>query len=216
MNAYTDLITSEHAQRPKFVAMVEAVTGCFVGAHQAAQALRECFDIDTAVGVQLDAVGLWVGLSRRIRSPLAVYFSLDTPGLGLDEGSWKGPFDPDEGLVSLDDDTYRLFLKARVAANHWDGTIEGWKSVMDFAFAGSGFTVFMQDHQDMSMSIYVAGTLPPAILKELLTGDYLPLRPSGVRINGYFISSAPAPLFGFDIQNAYIAGFDTGAWGVPL
>lgn len=216
MNAYTDLITSEHRQRPKFSAMVEAVTGCFVAGQQAAQALRECFDIDSAVGVQLDAIGLWVGLSRLVRSPLAVYFSFDTPGLGFDEGSWKGPFDPDEGLVSLDDETYRLFLKARVAANHWDGTIEGWKSVMDFAFSGSGFTVFMQDHQDMSISIYVAGTPPPAIFKELLTGDYLPLRPAGVRINGYFVSSAPAPLFGFDIQNAYIAGFDTGAWGVPL
>ncbi|MGC7970039.1 DUF2612 domain-containing protein, partial [Salmonella enterica] len=67
------------------------------------------FDLDQAIGVQLDAVGEWVGISRNITVPLAgVYFSFDIAGLGFDQGVWKGPFDPDTGLTTLDDDTYRL------------------------------------------------------------------------------------------------------------
>jgi len=69
MSAYTDLIVSQHRQ-PNFVATVEAVTGSLAGLLDLLEEMRRAFDLDTAVGVQLDQVGEWIGRSRRIKTPL--------------------------------------------------------------------------------------------------------------------------------------------------
>jgi len=38
-----------------------------------------------------------------------------------------------------------------------------------------------------------------------------------VRVNYTIVTSVDtAPLFGFDVNNQYIAGFDIGAWGTTL
>jgi hypothetical protein len=214
---YTELITSQHRDKPKFRDLVGAVSGCFSDISALHLDLVGKFDIDTAVGDQLDIIGKWVGLSRKIRAALLVYFSFDTAGLGFDEGNIQGPFDPSTGLVSLDDETYRVMLKARIGANHWDGTMPALSAVYSRAFAGTGATVFAVDNQDMSMDFYIVGSEPSALMAELLKGGYFPLKPAGVRINGYTKPSvAGAPLFGFDIQNEKISGFDTGAIGIPL
>lgn len=214
---YTELITSQHRDKPKFRTLVGAVSECFSTVAALHLELVGKFDIDTAVGDQLDIIGQWVGLSRKIRAALLVYFSFDTAGLGFDEGNIKGPFDTSTGLVSLDDDTYRVMLKAKIGANHWDGTMPALTAVYSTAFAGTGSSVFAVDNQDMSMDFYIAGKDPSALMSELLKGGYFPLKPVGVRINGYTKSSVSgAPIFGFDIQNEKISGFDTGAIGVPL
>src|SRR6516164_6772126 len=100
---YTSLITSEHSSKPRFSAMVAAVAQCFADQINVMQSIPAAFDLDQAIGVQLDAVGLWAGITRQVATPLSVYFSLDTTGLGFDQGNWQGPFDPSSGLVSLDD-----------------------------------------------------------------------------------------------------------------
>jgi hypothetical protein len=214
---YTELITSQHRGKPKFRALVGAVSGCFSEISALHIDLVGKFDIDTAVGDQLDIIGQWVGLSRKIRAALLVYFSFDTAGLGFDEGNIQGPFDTSTGLVSLDDDTYRVMLKAKIGANHWDGTMPALSAVYSTAFAGTGSSVFAVDNQDMSMDFYIAGKDPSALMAELLKGGYFPMKPAGVRINGYTKPSvAGSPLFGFDIQNEKISGFDTGSIGIPL
>lgn len=214
---YTSLITSEHKDKPKFSAMVQAVTGAVDSVTDALLGMPQDFDIDTAVGAQLDIVGLWVGISRKIATPLLVFFSFDTDGLGFDEGNIKGPYDPDTGLVSLDDDTYRVILKARIGANNWDGTLPSLIDIYALVFAGTGSVVFVVDNQDMSIDFYVAGIAPSALMTALLKDGYFPLKPSGVKINSYTKSSvAGAPMFGFDIENDYISGFDVGAVGIPL
>lgn len=132
---YTGLITSEHNQRPKFMAAVKALTKPMVALQNLLGGMPDAFDLDQAVGVQLDAVGLWVGIGRRVATPLTgVYFSLDTTGVGFDQGNWKGPFDPDTGLTLLDDDTYRLVLRAKIGANHWDGTLESSAAILNSIF----------------------------------------------------------------------------------
>lgn len=214
---YTKLITSEHAGQPKFTAMVAAVSATFGGAFDMLESLPAAFDLDVALGAQLDAVGLWVGLSRYVNTPLNVYFSLDTTGLGFDQGSWKGPYDPTQGLVALDDATYRTMIRAKIGANHWDGTLPSFVSIWQQVFAGTGATLFAVDNQDMTMDVYLVGTTPPAVMLGLLKNGYMPIKPAGVHINGYTKASVDnTPLFGFDVQNQYVAGFDTGSWGVSI
>lgn len=213
---YLALVTSWHSGKPKFAATLRAFLDEMAAVQDLLVQIREAFDLDTAIGVQLDAVGEWVGLSRYLPAPLTgVYFSLDTAGLGFDEGVWRGPFDPVEGLVRLDDTTYRLFLRFKIAANRWDGTMEGAADVLADVFAGSaapGALVFIEDHQDMTATIGVSGGIIPQIYRELLIGGYLPLKPCGVRVN-YVLGTVDAPLFGFDMSTAVVAGFDTGGWG---
>ncbi|QLL11692.1 DUF2612 domain-containing protein [Pseudomonas chlororaphis] len=210
---YTGKITSEHSDKPKYMAMVEAVSQCFLDTNSTASSLSSVFDLDDAVGVQLDDIGLWVGISRNVRTPLTgVYFSLDVSGLGFDQGVWQGPFDPDSGVTRLDDDTYRLLIRARIGANRWDGTMEQSKEILDLVFSDGTFA-FIQDNQDMTMTIGVAGVSPSALELALLTGGYIPIKPQSVGVDYYIISTEEGPLFGFDAENQYIAGFDQGSWG---
>ncbi|WP_334046126.1 DUF2612 domain-containing protein [Burkholderia cepacia] len=214
---YTALITSEHSDKPRFMATVESLVQPLVDQMGVLQSMPGRFDLDNAVGVQLDDVGLWVGVSRKIRTPLTgVYFSFDIAGLGFDQGTWKGPFDPDSGLTVLDDDTYRLVIRAKIGANHWDGTLEQSAAILNSIFDADTH-VFIEDHQDMSMTIGIAGKVPPATFLALLSGGYIPLKPEGVRVNYTVVTTVDgSPLFGFDMSNQLVAGFDVGAWSRPV
>lgn len=211
---YTSLIISEHSSKPKFAAMFAAVAQCFVDQINVMQSIPSAFDLDQAVGVQLDAVGLWAGIKRTVKTPLNVYFSLDTVNLGFDQGNWQGPFDPSTGLTSLDDGTFRTLIRAKIAANSWDGTIPGAASAYANLFAGSGSNIFIQDNQDMTMTVGVSGAIPSALLRALFSGGYLPLKPEGVHANYVVPSVNNTSLFGFDVSNQYIKGFDSGSWAV--
>ncbi|EFF9416164.1 DUF2612 domain-containing protein, partial [Escherichia coli] len=106
MSKYTELITNYHATKPKFLAHVDLMTRPLIDVAAATRGLITAFDIDSAVGVQLDILGLWIGRSRVVSQPISgVYFSWDTDGLGYDQGVWQGPYDPDSGYMYLSDET---------------------------------------------------------------------------------------------------------------
>ncbi|WP_186163593.1 DUF2612 domain-containing protein [Burkholderia gladioli] len=213
---YLGLITSEHRAEPRFMAMAEMLAAPLVDLMNVLGGAPALFDLDSAVGEQLDTVGEWIGLSRNVSTPLSgIYFSFDVPGLGFDQGAWKGPFDPETGLVALDDATYLMTLRAKIAANHWDGTPEGAADILD-ALAPAGTHVFLEDHCDMSITIGIAGIQPSALYYALLKQGLLSLKPEGVLVNYRITSGQGAPLFGFDIDNQYVGGFDQGAWGVEF
>lgn len=207
---YLDYITSEYRNQPNFVSVVSAVVQPLADENQVVQEFPLDYDLDVAVGAQLDTVGLWIGQSRYLSEPLTnVYFSFDIAGLGFDQGTWLGPFDPTSGLVALPDDEYRVLLRAKIANNQWDGTVPSAYKFMAPVFPGDTF--FIIDNQDMSMYIGVAGPVPlNAVTFALLTGGYLNIKPAGVRIAGYITSTTP--LFGFDVEDPTIAGFDVGSW----
>ena len=211
---YTGLITSEFNQQPNYIATVMALVQPAVDIQNLVLSLPGLYDLDVAVGTQLDAVGEWVGISRDIGTPLTgVYFAFDTAGLGWDQGAWYSPFDPTQGYAVLDDTHYRVLLRAKIAANNWDGSIAGAYTALSALFgAASGTYVFIQDNQDMSMNYSLAGNIPDAITLALFTGNYLSLRPCGVRINNFYTPSQPGPLFGFDIENSLVSGWDVGGW----
>ncbi|MFM0044135.1 DUF2612 domain-containing protein [Paraburkholderia sediminicola] len=214
ITTYTNLITSEHNQRPRFMAMVSLLAQWAVDRQNMLASIPGLYDIDDAVGSQLDAIGLWVGASRNLDLPLTdVYFSFDTAGLGFDQGTWLGPFDPTSGLVALPDAQYRILLYATIAANSWDGTVPGAYTAWNTIFAPLGYSILIQDNQDMTMTVALLGPTPDAITYALFTGGYLSLRPAGVGITGYYLPTLPGvPLFGFDAENPSISGFDVGCW----
>lgn len=215
-NPYTSLITSEYNQQPNYMTTLQMTLQPIADNIAVMQSMPTLYDLDTAVGVQLDAVGAWVGVSRDISVPLTgVYFSLDTAGLGLDEGTWFSQFDPDSGLVVLPDEDYRTLIRARIARNQWDGSIPGAYAVWDALFAGQDIGILIQDLENMHMIMALTGSIPSAVTLALFRGGYLAMKPEAVHVDAYLTPSVPdTPYFGFDVENSAISGFDAGAWGL--
>lgn len=180
---YTDLLPNRNVNKPKFKAWISALTTEVGLIADTILGIPVKFDVDTAIGVQLDADGLWVGASRRVEVPLAIFFSLDTPGLGFDEGVWKGPFDPDSGVQTLDDKTFRAVIKSRIAANNWDGTTSMYQTLAVDALAGTGTVLIATDNQDMTMTVHVSGTPLTPIMQAVLEAGQLVTKPGGVSIS---------------------------------
>lgn len=215
---YIALITTEHANKPKFVATVDASVSLFSRMQSVLKGLPEAFDIDVATATQLDAVGAWIGRSRRLNAPIeGVYFTWDDlVEDGWDDGIWKGEFDPDAGIVELPDDSYRTLLKAKIAANSWDGSIPdaylAWKTAFD-----ESSILAIQDNQDMSIVVAIAGTPLGSVDKALLVGGYIPLKSEGVRIAYYAIVPEAGTLMTWDVdETEALAGWDIGQWAEEL
>ncbi len=213
---YTKLITSEHADKPNFMAMVLGIIQPCVDSINLLQDMPSLYDVDVAEGDALDIDGMWVGVSRQLKVQITnVYFSFDIVGLGFDQGVWEGPANPSSGLTSLPDDFYRVLIKSRILNNHWDGSIVGAYSLMNSVFSVFGYKLFIQDNSDMTMLLGLIGSGPPSpLLQALLTGKYLDVKPAGVGIAGYVTQSQPGPIFAFDISNSYFQGFDTSGWAL--
>lgn len=226
MSKYTDLITNYHRGKPLFVDHVDLSTRPLTDTSTALQNLLSAFDIDSAVGVQLDVLGEWIGRTRIVSQPIAgVYFSFDTDGLGWDQGVWQGPYDPDAGFTSLSDDTYRIVLKAKIAINSWDGQNDSLPAILETALDGSGLKMQIVDNQDMTISVWVFPEEDISLVsKELLAAikqGYLTVKAAGVWAGDIQTPSIQTPsvgnkFFGFDMDNEYIAGFDDGAWEKTL
>ena len=209
---YQGLITSEHQNQPNFMAMIALVTGIGVQIQTTIASMVPLFDIDSAVGNQLDIIGQLVGISRNVNIPIAsVYFSWDgTNGyIGWDGGNWQ-PFNAPSTVTTLPDDSYRTLIRAKIAANNWDGTTEGAYTIWTQVFPD--INILIQDEENMSYDLAIVSAVPDALTQALITQGYIPLRPEGVRINNYFIPVDTNPVFGWDLSTSFVQGWDTGSW----
>lgn len=210
------MITSEHSDKPNFMQMVTDTTSPFTELQALTAGMPSLFEIDTAVGQQLDVIGELVGVSRQVLQPITdVYFAFNTDGLGFNQGIWKGPYDPDTGLVSLPDDFYRLLIRSRIVNNSWDGSKATVYQIIDTVFAGSGFDYIIQDNADMTITLALLGpTEPPALLTALFAGGYLDIKPAGISISARYAQAGP--LFAFNLESELFAGFNVGNWPVSI
>lgn len=209
------LVTSEHASKPNYMAMLSVTFQPIADNIAILQSIPAAYDVDLAIGSQLDTTGEWVGANRNILTPLTgVFFSWDVSGLGWDQGSWIVSIDAEQ-LTTLSDSQFRTLIYAKIAANHWDGTIPGAYSIFDTVFSGTGFGVLIQDLQFMHMVFALTGPVPDAVTQSLFTAGYFNLKPAGVHIDKYYLPPAPnVPYFGWDTETAFIAGWGVGYWGV--
>lgn len=168
---------------PKAIAWLTQLISYFDNIETCRQQINAAFDLDTAVGEQLDILGTMLATPRTVK------------------------FQPTGGVSpTLDDATYRVLLKARIILFNWNGQVEGLTAAWKLLFPGGSIVV--TDNQNMTMNVLCIGPLT-SIVKDLITHDYIVPRPQAVGINYFF----PAlPMFGFGRNDAYIAGFNLGKW----
>lgn len=202
---YTQLITSEHNKRPKFTAMVAAVANAWGAVYDFTKTIPADFDLDAAVGAQLDVIGLWVGQSRLIPNVLLVqYFGFDGNPAALNFGEegnaaiggrFYGDGDPIDGSTLLADPEYRTIIRARIVRNTAKGLTADFIKSLQFMFAAPAI---IDDQGDMAVSIYIGRPLSLTEIAIITGLDILP-RPAGVKVRtrGYYYGTG---YLGFDGQ----------------
>ena len=120
---YLNLITQEHRDKPRFVETVRASVDALADLQSKLRKFVRDFDVDEAVGVQLDTIGQWVGISRYVDVPISdYYFTWDaTAETGWDAGVWEGYGDDKTRKYRLPDDIYRRIIYAKIILNSWKG-----------------------------------------------------------------------------------------------
>lgn len=81
-----------------------------------------------------------------------------------------------------------------------------WES----AFADTGGIIMIQDNQDMSMVVGIAGMRPDAVSQALLMGNYIALKPEGVRVSWCAVTQDGGPLVAWGCQADGLAGWGAG------
>ncbi len=224
VNDYLALITDQHADKPKYRAIVGGCVQPFIDAQQFLANLPSQFDLDIAVGVQLDAVGQWAGISRTISVPIVnVFFAFDDVRRGFDLGYWQTPYAQSYGVVSFDDDIFRQLIRARIIANQeGDGSVAKALKILGKFLSVTSATYFVYA-SDWGLSgapaagatLYVCfvGNLPSYVYMIIIQREYLPIRGAGVDLQVLGSTVSGTAMFGFDVQNQYISGFDVGSFG---
>lgn len=211
LESYLNLITSEFRDKPKFLATMSTNLAVQVRVQELLQSMGPLFDVDVAVGDQLDIIGRWVGISRNVAIPIEnVYFSWDADfTLGWEYGTWQPSLAP-TSVTTLPDDAYRTLIKAKIAANRWDGTTDGAYAIWELVFTTT--TILIQDNQDMTYALAIVGGIIDSLTLALITGGYIPLKPEGVRVSAYYVSVDTGPVFGWDVESDLLGGWDEASW----
>lgn len=180
---YTGLLTSQYVNSPKLNALLYVLLKKFDDVSQVLVQLDTALDLDVAVGAQLDLLGSVVGANRTVG------------------------FQPRNSISPvLDDTTYRLYIKAKIAQNQWDGTLPSLYPIWASLFPAGKIIII--DNQNMTADITLTGSFT-SIIQDLITNGYIVPRPEGVLYTYIF---GTLPFFGFGSSPGFIAGFGEGHW----
>jgi hypothetical protein len=215
---YSQLITSEHNQKPNFTAMVRAVTGAWGSIQDFDKTLPLAFDLDTAEGVQLDQIGLWVGQSRLIPGVLLVGFfgfqdnpaalSYGEEGNASIGGRFYNEGEPFDSTSLLADPEFRLLIRGRIVRNHAKGKTADFIQAINFMFQTT--SIIDDVAGNMTIGVYIGRQLTLVERAIIANLDILP-RPAGVRIATYAYYDSINGYLGFEGQVGALPFYEEGA-----
>jgi len=178
-----DVLSSQYRALPKFTEWLTAPLQMLQDAQDLVNDMPDYFDIDLAIGDQLDILGEIIGVKREVT------------------------FEPTGGASPiLDDDDYRIVLKAKIAKNQWRGTIPELYTMWNNLFPLQ--PIIIQDNQDMTMDVITFG-FTTTMQQDLVNNGYIIPKPETVGINYYF---ATPPIFAYDLDNDTFKGYDEASW----
>jgi len=207
---YTNLLIIQYNQLEKAKATIDLHVRTLLSDNIASQ-VQDGYDLETAVGAQLDVLGKYIGTDRFFNTIEAVgdFFgmtSYDTLGSDTTVGftDYANYLTDSGGFLSynsifqagvLDDDDYRFMLKLRIVqnnSNHSNGEID--KGLFGFF----GTDLILSDTKKMKIFYFVSGAnLNLAVIA--FSKGLLP-RPMGVGLGG--LIKRDKKMFGFTNYNA--------------
>jgi len=160
-------------------------------------AIELAYNIDTAVGTQLDVIGKYVGVARNINPvvtsiPYWGFNNYSNTGniIGFRnyaqntniQGIWETYATSIAPKTNLSDIQYRLVIQLQIILNYCDNTLASIENYLNTLLPGF---VTLTDNQDMTLTYTVSSDVP--IGSALLT-EFLPA-PMGVGVNVIIIST---------------------------
>lgn len=218
---YTNLLIIQYNNKPKARATIEAVAAELL-ANAIYFDVEEGYNIETAVGVQLDTLGKYADIDRFYTGQefentfsFIIYDEVDAPPadrVGFADytdfetkvGNWLNYNKLLSNDLSLNDDDFRILLKLRIIQNNNNHSHQAIDAAI-FQFFG---TNLIPDSDGNMVMDYFVEDNNVAILDAAKQKDVLP-RPAGVKLR-YFIEKE-FPFFGFatydNLTPTDIAGF---------
>ena len=168
------------------MATLTALVKSFADTISFANNLSNYFNVNTALGDQLNKLGAWVGVSRYVPIALTGYFSLDSATLGLDQASMLGPGDPLTGLVALPDNAYQQLIKMYIGLYKSKGTKQELYNLLSPLFVPA--KLIIQGQNNNTVFFGLEGTPLNSIFLQMFTGGFLSPTAAGVQAIGNLTS----------------------------
>jgi Protein of unknown function (DUF2612) len=210
---YQQLLILQYANQPKAVATIGVLVDEILQNGLIFQ-LETAFDLDTAVGAQLDILGQYIGVTRyykAINFP-AGYFGFVTTSNQTSAGQ-KGfclssTFNSDTGNFlttsevpgndqQLSDDNYRVLLQFQIICNSINMS---QKSIDDALFQFFGNNIILTSANNMVIS-YIIYDYSNQLIQVLIQKGVLP-KPLGVRLGRSIVPPTNKPYFGFSLSTS--------------
>lgn len=217
---YVNLLIIQYHNKPKAKAMIDLFVSQLIASGIIFD-VRDGYNLETAVGKQLDVIGKYVGVNRTFKAQdlhdffgLTFYDEVD-PDL-MDKWGFTNytNFDTliENGTLTynsiilkdfnLSDEDFRVIIKLKIIQNNSN---HSYKSINDSMFAFFGNELIPDSDQDMHMYYFVPAAFSQIILAAIIK-KVLP-KPMGVGLS--YITQTDT-FFGFstyDITNPRITGF---------
>lgn len=177
---WENTIYSQYANSPVLLQLLDYFFQWIDPTDQINSFYNNVWNVDTAVGWGLDVWGNIVGVSRTIPGSPSKYLGFEESGDLVSDPFNQSPFYSGESLsgnFTLADDSFRLLILAKAAANIWDGSIPGLNTILRTLFPGE--VCYVVDNLNMSLTYTFDFTLTAAQLAVVQNSGVLP-RPCGV------------------------------------
>jgi hypothetical protein len=228
---YTNLLIIQYHNKTKAKATVDLFINELIASGVMFD-VRDGYDLDIAVGVQLDILGKYIGTDRFYYSQdfTADYFGFadaaDIPGVSanivgfndavaglIKEGDFLDSEKVISTLFSLSDESYRKLLKIKIVQNNIN---YAFKPIVDGLFTFFGLEIIPLHNTDMSITYLIADNPKnDFFINALIQKECLP-KPAGVSLqvlnnNSFFGFADAASLTSIP---DYIKGFNDAVAGL--
>lgn len=176
-------VYNQYRNRPKIVSWYDITRDISDELCNGFNQIRTSYDIDTAGTAELDIIGRIVDVSRSYESTI----EFDAIEWGDASSQFGGQNIQFRATTVIESETvsntvYRLLIKAKIAKNNSDATLDGIASALNFIVSVDDIHVI--DNENMTINVVFGSELSIVERFVLDTFDIIP-RPQGVEFLGY-------------------------------
>ena len=203
---YVNLLIIQYNNKPKARAHIQAIITALM-IYDIAIAVRDGFNLETAIGKQLDILSKIIGVSRTVTgasftrnyfgyalytdtAPFKFSGYADYTAINVDE-QFRLYVEDNRALFDLNDTELRMMLKMQIIKNNSNGSMKAIDDLLDAFFPGQ--VIFNERYPMGETFIFQEGLRRLATIAQ--AEDLLP-RPSGVNLTVAFVPYINA-IFGY-------------------